>query len=614
MTTRADGPGSLAAILILLMLAVSCSVSTETTTPVVVEQTSGPRSAEELLALADLSNRPQAVRYRLDAAEQFIEEQRFDQAAAALATVPDPENLPGSLRARLALANAEVALAMEAPEQALVILDSARFAGAGQQSTAARRRLDDLRARALMATGRFTDALLLLVEISSSPGGSQQHRDMIWRSLQYIPEQELVRLSEEVATYELLGWIDLARSLNSRQYSIPSQLEAIARWQDVWSRHSALARLPSQLRELQETWNRRPRHIALLLPLQNQIGRAVQEGFFSAYYQAMAIDTDVPEVSVFDTSNVTRIRDIYETAVDTGADLIIGPLDKDLVNQLGALRSLPVPTLALNYMDSPTRNSSVFYQFGLAPEDEINHTAELAWRAGYRNAAIVSPESVNYQRLLQKFVDTWEILGGNVTSTVSYSGDGEYAESVRQLLAINDSEDRAARLEALLPRDAIEFTPTRRGDIDFIFLMANPRQGRQIKPSLAFYFAEDIPVYALSAINDGSSNQLVNQDLNGVIFTDTPWVLEQDPLKQEINATLQSTQGPLQRLRALGVDGFRLYARLEQLANNELTGFRGATGLLSMNGNGAIKRIPRTATFVDGVAVALEDTGSLALN
>ena len=99
-------------------------------------------------------------------------------------------------------------------------------------------------------------------------------------------------------------------------------------------------------------------------------------------------------------------------------------------------------------------------------------------------------------------------------------------------MAIDSSELRRDRIVQLLPRTSVEFIPRRRGDIDFIFLIANPREGRQIKPTLAFYFAGDIPVYALPSIYDGQDNQSANQDLNGIVFTDAPLDLSQlRPLK-----------------------------------------------------------------------------------
>ena len=116
----------------------------------------------------------------------------------------------------------------------------------------------------------------------------------------------------------------------------------------------------------------------------------------------------------------------------------------------------------------------------------------------------MSPSSADYQQLQQEFASYWRELGGELVSSASFSGDNEYADLVRQLLAIDASEARAEKITDILPRNEVEFIPRRRSDIDFIFLMANPRQGRQIKPTLAFYFAGDIPVYALPAINDGT--------------------------------------------------------------------------------------------------------------
>jgi len=168
-------------------------------------------------------------------------------------------------------------------------------------------------------------------------------------------------------------------------------------------------------------------------------------------------------------------------------------------------------------------------------------------------------------------------------------------------MAIDSSEQRAADLLDLLPRTNLEFTPRRRQDIDFIFLVANPRQGRLIKPTLAFYFAGDIPVYALPSIFDGTIDSAENRDLEGIWFTDAPWLLDSaPPLRQRADAELRPVPGPLQRLRALGVDSFRLYPRLQQLANAEVPSIPGTTGVLSLSGNQRIYRELEVARFRNG--------------
>ena len=603
--------------LVVSSLLAGCGVTTEPTVVEPVVTTPTPGSIDALLALAERSSEPAASEYLITASERLLEEERIAAARDVVSRVAPTDTLPFTLRVRLAAILAELSLLDSDATGALAWLESDLTERLEQQRPALRRRVAEIRGRALLASRQYQDAATTLIELEELTPTieGQQIGDLIWQAIQNLSEQQLTQLADNASSYELRGWVELARAMRIDQHSIASQIDSISRWQTVWNRHSAVQQLPSQLQRLDEVWNSRPRHIALLLPLREQIGRAVQEGFLSAYYQAMEANTDVPLISVYDTSEISEIGGIYQTAVESGAELIIGPLDKELVRQLDNLAALPVPTLALNYTDFATRHAESFFQFGLAPEDEIRQAASQAWSAGYRNAAIVAPDNIDYVRLQQAFASTWQSLGGNVVSTIRFSGEGEYADAIKQLLSIDASEERAARLEALLTRNTIEFVPSRRNDIDFIFLMANPRQGRQINPTLAFYFAGDIPVYALSAINDGSNNTLANQDLNGIIFTDSPWVLnQQDPLKVKVSASLRNTQGPLQRLRALGIDSFRIYARLEQLASGELTNFNGVTGALTMNENGTIERVPLTAVFRNGTAIVVANVEALASN
>ena len=70
------------------------------------------------------------------------------------------------------------------------------------------------------------------------------------------------------------------------------------------------------LAALQSLWDERPRKIALL-PLQQPAGIAIQEGFFSAYYESLQISGDVPTVSTYDTSSVVNLEAVYQQAVES---------------------------------------------------------------------------------------------------------------------------------------------------------------------------------------------------------------------------------------------------------------------------------------------------------
>ncbi len=585
------------------ILMVSCSSAPPTVeAPPQTESTTA--SIDELLRQADSASGPSADQLRLQAIADLVEEGYPARANREIQRIPEPDDLRADLQLQFAWLSAQLALEEGNQEAALRWLSGALVETASPSGSLGR----DIilrRAQLLRDSGRLFEAISAFVELTEfwpSDVESTLFED-VWFALTSLDSEELNALAGDADSYELRGWIELARVYQDDQYSIRSQLDSIVQWRRIWARHSAAGRLPAPLNALQETWDERPTHIALILPLQEPAGNAIQEGFLSAYYQALSVSREVPQISVFDSTGIDSIYSLYNQAVENGADLVIGPLNKNLVNQIQALEELPVPTLALNYADELQLTANLF-QFGLAPEDEIAQAINLAWESGFRNAAVIMPDTLDYERLEAFFNEAWQSKGGQVVSSANFFGDADYADVIKRLMAIDSSEARAEKLLDLLPRSNIEFTPRRRTDIDFIFLVANPRQGRQIKPTLAFYFAENIPVFSMPSIYDGQDNQQENRDLDGIVFTDAPWVLNPaEELREEMNANFRQTQGPQQRLRAMGIDSFRLYPRLNQLADKQITALRGTTGILTMSENLRIHRSLEPARFEDGIAI-----------
>ena len=598
-------------LLLLLIILQSCGSTTDISEESAPDFDPQGASIDELLRAAENTAGVESAELRVLALEALIEEGNLDRAARQRALLNNLANYPEHLQLRASLLDARLALNTDRIADALAILSSTDTAGLESRPELLQEYLL-LLGLAYQENEQYGDALSAYLRLGNAnennPRANISVHNEIWDAINSFSLVQLNNFANTADSYQSRGWVELARVVTSEAYSIRSQLDAIIQWRRIWSQHPAAQQLPLQLEKLEQAWEQRPKHIALILPLQDSAGRAIQEGFLSAYYAALDVSRDVPRISVFDSSNQTAIYLLYDAAVASGADLIIGPLYKQLVNQLQQLHELPVPTLALNYADESNSSSTNLTQFGLAPEDEIEQAVELAWQAGHRNAAIITPQSNDYQRLQQAFANNWTSRGGNLVSQSTFSGDNDYAAVIKRLIAIDSSEQRRDRLVQLLPRSSVEFTPRRRRDIDFIFLIANPREGRQIKPTLAFYFAGDIPVYALPSIYDGLDNQSANQDLNGIIFTDAPWILANyDPLKSNTASSLRPAQGPVQRFRAMGIDSFRLYSRLQQFDEEDITSLRGATGILTMDDNGRIHRRLEVARFVDGKATLQEN-------
>ena len=593
--------------IIMLSFLISCGASPPVTDDLTssVESTTDP--INELFSQAILLSGNEAFVLRIEAIEKLIENGSLERAQYEIERISVADSFEHKAVLKYLLFNAHIAKVNGQNEAAIQWLDDPLATEIDAASELGR---DFLLAkgRTYITLNQPESAILTLAKITEhwSMDTEITLYEDLWGALQNVNDQQLSVIAEDSTSYELRGWIELARAFNSEETSIKKQLDAIDQWRRTWVRHSAVARLPQPLKDLQSVWQTRPTDIALILPVLQPAGNAIYEGFLSAYYQELLVSQEVPKVSIYDSSNVLSIMELYNQAASGGADLIIGPLKKSFVNELLEKGELPVDTLALNYADSPRSNNNLF-QFGLAPQDEIIEVANLAWENGHRTASILMPESGDYQELQEFFEQTWTQKGGRIASKVNFQEGANYAEIVKKLVAIDGSELRSEKLLSLLPRRNMEFVPRRRNDIDFIFLVADPDAGRQIKPTLAFYFAENIPVYSIPSIYEGTYNPTGNRDLNGITFVDSPWMLRPVDIQNRPGGdNLRQASGPLQRLRAMGVDSFRLHPRLQQFSSGNITSLRGATGKISMNENQVFHRQLEAARFVDGIATLIE--------
>ena len=437
----------------------------------------------------------------------------------------------------------------------------------------------------------------------------ETNHQFIWQDLTNLSLENLLKWAETAPNTQFADWLQLAAIAKDPEFTLKEHVMAVQEWKSAHPSHPASIKLPGGLALLAEIAQQQPKHIALMLPLSGNLansGQAVRDGFMAAYYQTLKRGYDVPMISIIDSSAAGSISLAYGDAEALEAEWVIGPLEKRQVNTLAKLEELPLPTLALNYSDNTAVGEMPddLYQYGLAAEDEARLIAEYAFQQGLRRVLAVAPDNDWGKRIYTAFEIRWIQLGGDVAEQRFYKQQKDYNPEIKALLNVDDSQDRYKSIRRIMS-EPVEFEARRRQDADWVFLLAMPIQGRQIRPMFDFNFAGDLPIYSTSQIFSGKNNRKKDQDLNGIYFTDLPWLLEDSEIKSIVQNNHKRAKGSYARLYAMGVDAFRLYPRLNQLSVLPNSKIFGVTGDLSMDSEGRVHRKMPMARFVRGLPKAI---------
>ncbi len=513
------------------------------------------------------------------------------------------------------LAGAELALKNNDLEKTLAILSQDFPADTPAPVHARRHRL---RALAYERQSDFINAVrerLRRNDYLSRGADMEANAIKVWNDLNRIEKDALQQL-HELSPPALPSWIELA-IINRTWLANPAELRrSLLLWQDKYPSHPANPTITGQILADSQQHNSKPRQIALLLPFRGGYGKAseaIRDGFISAWHHSEY----KPVIKIY-TANSLNIERVYLQAVDEGAELIVGPLEKQAIRKLSEAATLPVSTLALNQVQTVPGTTSGdsgnilpdLMQFGLSPEDEARQVAEKAYSDGHDKALVIIPNDNWGQRLDNAFRETWLALGGEILEKINYDPQvKDYSPPVKQLLNIDGSELRANRLRRKL-NGRLESETRLRQDMDMIFMAASPVAARQIIPQFRFHKAEHIPIYATSHIFTGNVNQQADMDMNGALFIDMPWILfprgGAASIQPVINANFQADASIYRRLYALGVDAFHLIPHLFRLAFEDNASFIGETGKLSMSEDGRINRKLLWGKIINGKPELLE--------
>jgi outer membrane PBP1 activator LpoA protein len=615
-------------LVIVVAMVVSATLHTAAhaaTTTNTVTQATQARQAADADQQASLGNYAEASRRYEALAAQTVNaaKDHFLLKAAWFATqTNDPgraqslldatsKSLSGSDAALRNAVGAAIALRGNQPDRALNLLDQIVLPLPDELTAD----ILQLRTQVLFASGRVVLAVNAALErerVLKSTVELQQNRQLIWNGLKQAATAGRDLTPPPGANRAVAGWLELARLFASSQRDPFVFNRAVNEWRTRYPAHPASELVGlTPTTPVMVTRNAGGDHLALLLPLsgkQQAAGIAVRDGFLAALLQQP--ENTRPAIQIYNTA--TGAVDVYKRAVNEGANFVIGPLLKEDVQALAATQEVSVATLALNSLaDSPTETQTApaaMFQFALDPEDEARQVVMRARAEGHTRAIALVPNNDWGQRMQRAFLAELQAEGSTLVEIRNYDASArDYVQLVKQLLAPRKSAQTKALDTAL---GNAQKMPERRDDFDFVFLAAQSAQAKQLRPALRFNMPDNsVPIYGTSDAYEPESS--ANTDLDGLRFTDMPWVINRDPqtdaLHANINRYWPSNLRGRSRLYAFGADAFQLIEYLKSARPQLATPLRGMSGLLAVDQSGHVRRQLDWAQIVNGQPQLLPD-------
>ncbi|HEX8779188.1 MAG TPA: penicillin-binding protein activator [Rhodanobacter sp.] len=540
-----------------------------------------------------------ADHYRLLAAETWREEGRVEDATPTLAQIKRA-NLQGDDAVRFDLLRADLALRHHDAATALRLTTQPTVAVPGKLQL----RLYELRARAQSATGDHWGAARTRVQMDDNLQGLDraENRKQILAELTRL---DVASLKQRAAAMKpgdrMLSWTNEALSqLGVAVAQPPPSLQ-----QPVGTL------LPGANAEVREGY-KMPARVALLLPASGAFAAAsdaIREGFFAAYAEDSRTHAPRASVRIYDTQgSASGALKAYQQAASDGAQLVVGPLTRGAVAALFGQAKLPVPVLALNHPDNKQLPATDASEFGLLPETEGARAADHMIERGLRQAYVVISGDDFAQRAANAFKAELLARGGEVTGMATLPAGGtNYAELIASLHLPTSATPGAATPDASNPASgastdasASTTTPNDAG----IFISMRPSQARLLLPQLQIARVT-LPVFGTSHVYAGSDNPTADGDLNGVEFCDAPWLFDAQPglpHHDDIATLLPAARDGSARLFAFGMDAWNLVPYLDWLRDHPGSYLPGASGQLTADQFGRIRRVLIWAKFQNGLA------------
>ncbi len=531
---------------------------------------------------------------RLATIESLVQRGKSNEAKQQ-ADLINTSELSASQTAKYNLLYAQILLSFGEAEQAAKKLSAI---DTGQLSIVDKIKYSQSRAFAYSLSGNLLESAKVRIALDpllAKPNERRKNQALILESLGLLPETIVQNPQNQTDGFP--EWLSAAKILSTRNQNPATFNSSLAAWRAANPQHPANIYLAS-IENKQDDTGLMPKSIAILLPESGPFadaGKAVKAGFLAAHSGDNSASK--PELHFYNTEKV-KSAELYRKAVSEGAKLVIGPLNKESIQDLANSTTLDVPVLALNHV--PNLNKQNLYQFALSPMDDITEITQKAADDGHKNALLLVPDNEQNKRITAFFLNDWQALNGSIIEKKVYDPkSADYSVVVGKLLNLNESENRFNKILRYFP--AAKYVPRKRQDADVLFLSAYSKEGRMINSQLQLQQAGNLPVYAMPSIYSGISDSVSDNPLNGVSFCDMPWLFNAAYSGELSMMSLRNTWSQFPntyiRLVAMGIDAYNLGSKLSAIKTET---YSGATGNLTLSNDNRIRRGLVCAKFTKG--------------
>ncbi|PFG45259.1 hypothetical protein ATG66_3538 [Vibrio sp. ES.051] len=454
-----------------------------------------------------------------------------------------------------------------------------------------------MRADAYQSLNQAFEANRQLVALGQYASSAEQRESSsrIWMNFGRYTEYELTSLDIEPNEDVLDGWLQLAVYAKTLSGNLSQLKNTLERWLSENPSHPAAIYTPDEIQNILSLEIVKPNNTALLLPLTGKFSpqaQLIRDGFVFAMMNDRNRDQSAT-LTVIDT-NAYSSEQIKQRLTNENIDFVVGPLQKENVellhtNMNGSVSNPVIPALALNIPEKVQSDSNICY-LALSPEQESAQAAKHLFSEGYNFPLILAPKGSYGERVTEAFKQEWRKYSSNKVAT-SYFGDKrQLQKDINDVFGLQESKQRIAQMQSLL-RIKLETQPRSRRDVDAVYIVATSSELTLIKPFIEVAINPDAKPPQLFSSSRSNSGGTTYEDLTGIIYSDIPLLINPDPTVTAAMNELWSDQSNMEkRLKALGMDAYKLIGELPQMKAIPGYSIGGQTGTLSIDNNCVVQR------------------------